>query len=356
MDKVIDKLKAIVVQIATPYSTGTGFIIPQDDIIITNEHVIRGSQDIVIQDQSGHRQKGKVLYTDQSNDLALIKVETILEGIENLAFTDVIDMGQHIIALGHPYGLSFSSTFGIISNSSLDVKGISYIMHDAALNPGNSGGPLINSIGELVGMNSSVFKDGKNIGVALHAGIIKSAIKDYQESGIDVALRCTSCQALVEDKKSAPDACHMCGAKVKLTSNMPPYQPIGIAKKVEDIIHKLGYDPIICRRGQFSWELVKGSATTNINYHSKSGYLSAQSSLCRIPTDNVISLYQFLLEANYKTPGITFSVHENIIMLSLLIYDQHMEDGVTLDLIKYLLEKSDEYDDILVDEFNAAWE
>ena len=352
MEKVIENIKSIVVQIATPYSTGTGFYVPQAKLVLTNEHVISGGHDIVIEDLSQVRQRGRIVFVDELHDLAMIKVEHPIGSEDTkLEFASHIEMGQHIVALGHPYGLPFTSTLGIISNKNLELKGISYIMHDAVLNPGNSGGPLIDENGQLVGMNSSVFKDGKNISVALDVEVIAKAIKEYEASDYQFVARCPSCQALVEDRIEAPNSCLSCGYKVSLLSNKPPYQPIGIAKKVENILTSLGYDPVLCRRGQFSWEMKQGSAVIQLNYHTKSGYLLAQSKLCQIPAQNVTQLYEFLLKANYEAKGVTFSVHQNTILCSLLIYDQHMNEEVTKSLIEELLVKSDYYDDIIINEF-----
>lgn len=356
MKSIIDIVKPFVVQIATPYSTGTGFYVPKYGLIITNQHVISGCQNPVIQDINDRRQTSEVVFIDTMYDFALIRpIEPINCDDKDLNFATETYIGKEVIALGHPYGLSFSSTFGIISNIDLDIEGISYIMHDAALNPGNSGGPLINKDGEVVGVNSSIFKEGKNIGVALQAPFVEKTLNDFKASALSKVTRCPSCQFMIEDVPNQKNNCTSCGAEVSLISNFPEYLPVGIAKRVEDIIQKLNYDPSTSRRGQLSWELTKGSATVNINYHSKSGYLAAESILCNIPSENIVSMYEYLLKSNYGTKGLTFSVKGNMIILSLMIYDQHLNEESTYTLIKYLLQTSDDYDDILVNEYQATW-
>jgi serine protease Do len=352
MENIIEKLKSIVVQIATPFSTGTGFYVPQSKFIITNEHVIHSCRDIVIEDQNKQRQRGKIVFADEAHDLALLKIDKPMRSnYSELEFALDIEMGQEVIALGHPYGLSFSSTLGIVSNKNLEINDTSYIMHDAVLNPGNSGGPLVDIQGRLVGINSSIFQDGKNISVALGADLIKKAIDDYLESGYQSAVRCPSCNTSVEDHEHASGFCLSCGCKVNLFSLIPLYKPSGLANKIEQILETMAYDAVLCRRGQFSWEIEKGSAKVQLNYHPKKGYLLAQSILSQIPGHNAVELYEFLLKANYEAKGITFSVDQNIIIASLLLYDQQMNEEVTLHLLQQLLEKSDHYDDIILRQF-----
>ncbi len=356
MNEIIEKIKPYVVQIASPYATGTGFYVPVYNLVITNEHVIRGCKTIVVQDFTGKRQIGTVVYLDTKHDLSMIRLSNPLTHLnEKLIFSSQSQIGTEVIALGHPYGLSFSSTFGIISNTDLEVEGISYIMHDAALNPGNSGGPLIDKSGEIIGINSSIFKEGKNIGIAIHGAFVEESLKAFINSNFTKGTKCPSCLHLNEDKTDNTNSCTICGMEIELISNLPEYTPIGIAKRVEDIIERLNYKPETCRRGQLSWELVKGSATINVNYHSKSGYLSAESILCNIPSDRVIELYQFLLQSNYNAKGLTFSIKENNIILSLMVYDQHLNEESTYILLEYLLQTSDEYDDVLVNKYKATW-
>jgi serine protease Do len=356
MNSIIEKVKPFVVQLATPYATGTGFYVPQFQLVVTNEHVISGCKDVVVQDSLGKRYSSKIVLIDKHNDLAFIQPAILPKTpFSELLFEQKVEIGKEIIALGHPYGLTFSSTYGIVSNTSLEINGIYYIMHDAALNPGNSGGPLINKEGKVVGVNSSIFKEGKNIGVALQSNLILKSLKAFKESGFEKATQCHICQQLIEDTHGKNNSCTNCGVEVQLISNFPDYKPVGIAKKIEDIITRLSYVPLTCRRGQLSWELTKGSATIMINYHTKSGYLSAESNLCKIPSSNTLDLYEFLLEANYKTPGLTFSTKENSVILSLLIYDQHLHEETALTLFRHLLKTSDDYDDVLVNKFNALW-
>ena len=168
MKQIIDKYKDVIVQIATPYSTGTGFYLKKHDLIVTNEHVIRGSKEVVIDGDALEKTMSKVLFSDPRHDLAFLappKEANFQEVI--LSPRDVAD-GDQVLAIGHPMGLKYTTTQGIVSNSSrfMDEKDLNYIQTDAAINPGNSGGPLVNLRGQLVGINTWTHPRGQNLNFA----------------------------------------------------------------------------------------------------------------------------------------------------------------------------------------------
>ena len=144
MKKVIERFKDVVIQIATPFSTGTGFYLKSSGILITNEHVVRGNKEVVVEGVMVSRQMAKVLFTDPRYDLAFLECEAN-PSIPDVDLSDVEKAveGETVSAIGHPFGLKFTATQGIISNAEHRENDITYYQHDAALNPGNSGGPLV---------------------------------------------------------------------------------------------------------------------------------------------------------------------------------------------------------------------
>ena len=173
MKEVIDLYRNVVIQIATPYSTGTGFYLRDYNIVVTNEHVVRGNSKVVIDGDALNKRLAKVVYTDPKYDLAFLEIPDE-ENIPNvkLAAGKPLREGDQIIAIGHPFGLKYTATQGIVSNMVHEQNDINYIQHDAALNPGNSGGPLVDSDGDVVGVNTFIIRDGNNIGFFLCRSII----------------------------------------------------------------------------------------------------------------------------------------------------------------------------------------
>lgn len=356
MKEVIDRYRDVVIQIATPYSTGTGFYLKAPHLIITNEHVIRGNTEVVINGHNLPKQMAQVVYADQKLDLAFLKIsdnDTIPE--VHLADNGQVQQGDAVIAIGHPYGLKFSATQGIVSNTMHQQGEISYIQHDAALNPGNSGGPLVNMEGDVVGINTFVVRDGDNIGFSLPAHYLAESIREYQEKRGEVAVRCYSCGNVVAESQMSGEYCPFCGAHLLLPSKVEPYDPAGMSRTIEDMLKQLGYDVTLSRRGPNAWELQRGSARILIIYHEETGLITGDAFLCLLPKENIQPLYEYLLRENYTLPGLTLSVRGQDVILSLLIFDRYFNVETGLKLFEALFTKADEYDNVLVEQYGAGW-
>jgi len=155
---------------------GSGVIIDNSGLVLTNAHVVERVDRVIITLQNGNQVDGKVIGTDQVTDLALVKVDE-LTGLESakLGDSEDIQVGDWAIALGTPYGLESTVTLGIVSSLHRDINSLGFsdkrldlIQTDAAINPGNSGGPLINSSGEVIGINTLVRSGpGAGLGFAI---------------------------------------------------------------------------------------------------------------------------------------------------------------------------------------------
>ncbi len=168
-----------VVTIKTTNSTGSGSLISPEGLVITNEHVIRDAKNgnVRIINNDGKTYNGQVLTVDRKNDLALVRILSS-DRFPTLAFADRnnILVGQKVFAIGSPFGLSGTLTTGILSRVAIDGD----LQTDARLNPGNSGGPLLNSHGEIIGVNKAILSpDGRSnsgIGFAINAAIAKEFV------------------------------------------------------------------------------------------------------------------------------------------------------------------------------------
>ncbi|MDP6921781.1 MAG: trypsin-like peptidase domain-containing protein [Lutibacter sp.] len=170
--------------------TGSGVIISEDGYIITNNHVIREATDIEITLNNSKVYKAVLVGADPTNDIALLKVETA--GLPYITFgdSDHLKVGEWVLAVGNPYNLTSTVTAGIVSAKGRDLQGDrninSFIQTDAAVNPGNSGGALVNTHGELVGINTAISSmTGSFVGYsfAVPSNIAKKVIEDIMEFG-----------------------------------------------------------------------------------------------------------------------------------------------------------------------------
>ena len=356
MKKVIDSYKDAIIQIATPYSTGTGFYLADYNLIVTNDHVIRGNREVVINGNRFEKQISKLLYADPKYDLAFLALPKTHEmPIVNLGSANRLTEGDPVVAVGHPFGLKFTATKGIVSNMQHQVGEIRYIQHDAALNPGNSGGPLVTLDAKIVGVNTFIIKDGNNIGFSLPVDYLIDTLNEFREGKGEEGARCYSCENLVFSSTIDKGYCPHCGTKMILPSEVEPYKPAGVNKQIEVLLESLGYKVTLSRIGPNQWEIEEGSATLNISYHEKTGLIVADAYLALLPKKFIKPLYKFLLKENYKNRGMTLSVRGTNIILSSLIFDRYFNIETAKPVFKDLFTKADYYDNILVEKFGAMW-
>lgn len=176
----------------TPKSgVGSGIVISPEGHILTNYHVIEDSNQIEVAFNDGQRTQAVIVGTAPQLDLALLKVEskTIPLTVARLGNSDELMVGQKVLAIGHPLDLHMTLSAGIVSSLnrtledlSLELKG-RIIQTDAAINPGSSGGPLVNSRGEVVGINTAIALGGQNVGFAIPINMAKKVLPDLIQFG-----------------------------------------------------------------------------------------------------------------------------------------------------------------------------
>ena len=140
--------------------TGSGFIISDDGLIMTNAHVVEGADKIVVRLTDKREFMGKVLGTDTQTDIAVVKIDAKDLPVLRIGDSDHLKVGEWVAAIGSPFGLENTVTAGIVSALSRNLptdQFVPFIQTDVAVNPGNSGGPLFNMAGEVVGINSQIF-------------------------------------------------------------------------------------------------------------------------------------------------------------------------------------------------------
>jgi len=170
--------------------TGSGVIISEDGYIVTNNHVVRDASEIEITLNNGKSYKAKLIGTDSKMDIALLKIDAD-EKLQYSAFgnSDDVKVGEWVLAVGNPYNLTSTVTAGIVSAKArnLGTDGIqSFIQTDAAVNPGNSGGALVNTRGDLIGINTMITSmTGSYVGYsfAVPSNITRKIIEDIMEFG-----------------------------------------------------------------------------------------------------------------------------------------------------------------------------
>src|SRR5882724_3364102 len=167
---------------------GSGVIIDKRGLVLTNFHVVKGADEILIRLSDKREYRGQILGTDPKTDLAVVKFQPDHEvTVASLGNSDVLRVGEWAIAIGNPFGLDQTVTVGVISATGRSDVGIAtyenFIQTDASINPGNSGGPLVNLRGQVIGINTAIVATGQGIGFAIPANMVKRVTSQLIDRG-----------------------------------------------------------------------------------------------------------------------------------------------------------------------------
>jgi serine protease Do len=354
--QIIEQYQKAIIQIATTGGTGTGFYIKEFDMIVTNDHVVADNAEVTIAGKAFDKSLTRVWYTDRKHDLAFLEAPPNVELPEiKLGHYEEMHDGDAVVAIGHPYGLNYTATQGVISKVDRIRDGLKFIQIDAAINPGNSGGPLVNNKGEVIGVNSFIIRGGDNLGFALPVSYLRDALQMYMPNKGQASTRCFSCNYLVTASNiDSKKYCPSCGTEVKLPE-IPEREaePVGAAKTIEDILRELGKDVRLAREGVNTWSVKEGSAKIKITYNAENFFIAGDAYLCQMPADasKIKPLYQFLLQENFRVNGLVLSCVKQNIVLSCIMYDLDMTKEHGAEAFRNLFQKADHYDDFLKKEY-----
>jgi len=237
-----------------PQDIGTGFIVSEDGLILTNKHVVSGNASYKVITKDDKEYEIKEISRDPSNDIAVVKIEaTGLVPVE-LGDSSNLKVGQFVVAIGTALGeFRHTVTTGVISGlgrgitagSSLEgfVEELDNVIQtDAAINPGNSGGPLLNSLGQVIGINVAIAQGAQNIGFAIPINIVKDSLDEFKANGKFPAKAYLGVQYQMLTKQAALLNSVPEGAYVVEVIAGSPAEGAGI--KVDDIIIKIDGEKI----------------------------------------------------------------------------------------------------------------
>src|SRR5438132_7602580 len=167
---------------------GSGVIIDKRGYVLTNNHVVRGADGVLLRLASKREYQGRIVGADVTTDLAVIQFDPdVPVAVATLGDSDTLRVGEWAIAIGNPFGLDQTVTVGVVSATARADVGIAtyenFIQTDASINPGNSGGPLVNLRGEVIGINTAIVAAGQGIGFAIPANMVKRVTAQLVDRG-----------------------------------------------------------------------------------------------------------------------------------------------------------------------------
>jgi serine protease Do len=221
-----------------PEGSGTGFIVSADGYVVTNRHVVADAKEITVQTLDEKTYTGKVIGTDDSLDVALVKIDA--EGLDFLSIgdSDKMRIGDEVLAMGFPLRLGFTVTTGIISGIGRDLNVFSldvarYIQTDADITFGNSGGPLINTSGQVIAINTLIVSQGETYGFSIPSNLFLNAVDQLREYGrVKRGALGVGIADLDEEGRAFYDVAN--GARVTSVSEGLPAEKAGI--QADDVI------------------------------------------------------------------------------------------------------------------------
>ncbi|MCX7997774.1 MAG: trypsin-like peptidase domain-containing protein [Leptospiraceae bacterium] len=350
----LEKIFPAVVKINTSEGTGSGLYYKAQEVIITNHHVVSGFRKVGIETQSHETIPADVIVVNPLIDIAILKPQKVLD-MPDVTFqtSKFIKNMDKVSVLGFPYGMPFTVTEGIISSTKQILGGQAYIQTDAAVNPGNSGGPIVNMKGEIIGITTSKFQNADNMGFALPIDrVIEELDALRQNPNFVFAVKCPSCNhPLFEEVEHCPN----CGTKLDIHSLFAEAPKTAIAEFVEKVFDDLKLDPVIARKGFDFWEFYQGSALVRYFVY-RNNYLFAVSPVAKLPKQNLEALYTYLMSNPVKP--FYFGLAENVIYLSYRVHLGDITRPNSMEIqenLKNLALKADELDNFLVENYACEW-
>ncbi len=340
-------------KVNTSNGSGSSFYVKKHNIFVTNYHVVKGAQTISLENKHQYRFVGHVIMVDENEDIAIIKTDHDFSHLTDLSFSGLskLNVRDEVFVLGYPYGMPYTETQGIISSPRQLMNGKYYIQTDAPVNPGNSGGPLVNASGEIIGITTSKFTEADNMGFAVPISTLEEIIEIYSTYNPTVySVVCPGCRAVIEE---AGEYCNNCGG------NIDPHlfeqtETSALSKIIEEELTAQGINPILARVGYEYWSFHSGSSLIRIFVYNRS-YVYATSPINKMMSKNMPELLAYLLspaQLPYK-----LGVYEGEVYLS---YRTHISDVFNekygkreLERLVKLSEKADETDNYLLETYGC---
>ncbi len=342
INQIVDLYKKNVLQIKTETGNGTGFYLADFDLIITNNHVVDGYGSVMIKGMFLPNSPAEVVYIDQKYDLAFIEVPADYDGqlsTIHTGNTDYLQDGEEVLAIGHPYGLDFTTTRGVISRKERMQNDVPYIQIDAAINPGNSGGPVLAlSSAEVIGVNTFIIRGGDNLGFALPINLLLESLLEYRDFGRRKVVKCPSCRALVYSGNIEREKyCANCGLELELISSRR-------TRVEENTAYIQWINEYIIQKNMKAEEINPyvlkiedhGTQVMARYYPQKNAfYLDAE--IATLQKQGVLELFEQAARANMETGIYKMSVYDNKLYLSYstfyLEYDRNQLSKIYEDLL-----------------------
>lgn len=336
--------------------SGSCFYLKPYDVFVTNYHVVAGYRTVAVHDNDRNPYEARVVVVNPDLDLALLAVDEDFSHLPHFPISGDEDpaIGSKVRVAGYPFGMPFTITEGSLSSPRQLMDGKYYIQVDAPVNPGNSGGPIINENGEVIGVTVSKFASSSadNMGFGVRVEALRQlldAIEDLDRSEFHV--QCASCDELISGDE---EYCPSCGAQID-ENVLATHEMSALGRFVESAIARMGINPVLARSGHDSWVFHRGSSEIRLFVYDRN-YLFAVSPINLLPKKNVEPVLDFMLDTDFSPYKMGLDGRQIYLCYRIHLADITPDSAERiLDNIVGLAEKADELDNRMVDEFGCEF-
>lgn len=347
---------SVVFKVTHSGGSGSCFYLKEYNLFVTNYHVVEGFHTVAIHDNERNPYLAKVILVNPSLDIALMAVEHDFSSLPNLnlAANESLVISNKIRVAGYPYGMPFTVTEGTVSAPKQLMNGQYYIQTDAAVNPGNSGGPIINDKDEVVGITVSKFadSDADNMGFGIRVESLRKLFDSLDGLERDsFQVQCDSCDSLIAEEE---EFCPSCGEKLpEGVFEERHLSPLG--EFCESAIDEMGINPVLARDGYEAWRFHKGSSEIRMFVYDRN-YLFSVSPINLLPKKEVEKVLDYILDTDLSPYKLGIEGRQIYICYRIHLSDisDESEDRIREELV-HLAEKADEMDNMMVEQFGCEF-
>lgn len=334
--------------------SGSCFYLKSHDLFVTNYHVVSGFHEVAIHDNDRNPYLARVVLVNPALDIALMVADGDFSQLPDLSLAadDALEIGGKVSVAGYPYGMPFTVTEGSVSSPKQLMDGKYYIQTDAAVNPGNSGGPIFNENNEVVGVTVSKFSNADNMGFGIRVEALRKLLEvvdDMDRSCFQV--QCDSCDGLIAGEE---DFCPSCGEKLP-EGIFAERQQSPLAVFCEQAIEEMGVNPVLARDGYDSWTFHKGSSEIRIFVYDNT-YLFAVSPINLLPKKDVEPVLDYMLSEDFTPYKMGIEGRQIYLAYRIHLSDltEASEDEIRRNLVNLAL-RADEMDNKMVERFGCEF-
>lgn len=334
--------------------SGSCFYLKKYDLFVTNYHVVEGFQKMAIQDNTKNAYLAQVVLVNPELDIAILAADGDFSALPEISFSNIdeIAIGQRINVAGYPFGMPFTVTEGTVSSPKQLMGNNYYIQTDAAVNPGNSGGPMFNDKNELIAITVSKLNNADNMGFGIPVSSLNTVLEHIGDLDRTIFnVQCDSCEELIDHEE---EYCPSCGNQLK-EGLFSERSLTDLAEYCEKAIEDMGINPILARVGHESWKFHKGSSEIRMFVYQRS-YLFCTSPLNILPKKDLEPVLNYLLSADMKPYQL--GLDDNQIYISYRIHISDIFSDYSEEIRKNMTElafKADELDNFLADTYGCEF-